>query len=140
MLGATTQLIEQGFPPFDRVNPGIKQAVHNALLESLLVHVRVVDDFPRRNRPSQSDDVVAVMYLPSWTPQTCLTRDERDHLNKRVMHLSTVRGDGPVGWQLDKARQLVTKFTEFLQAFSVEEPSRAQWFRKWMEWDEPAAT
>ena len=138
MLSGTTQLIEQDFPPSDRVKPTVRVVIRNALLESLLVHIRVLDDFLGMEAPAQPDDVVAVGFLPSWEPRRCLTPDERAYVNKRVMHLTTVRGAGPAPWQLDKAREVMRHFREFLQALHASDPAKAKWFRRWVQWEEPS--
>jgi hypothetical protein len=134
MLSGTTQLIEQDFPPSDRVKPTVREVIRNALLESSLVHVRVLDDFLRMKAPNQPDDVVAVQFLPSWEPRSCLIPDERDYVNKRLMHLTTVRGTGPAPWQLDKSREVFRNFRTFLQALDASDPAKAEWFRRWVQW------
>ncbi len=61
MLAGTTQLIEKGFPPPSRVKEGVRDVVRNALLESSLVHIRVLDDFLSMYAPrAEPDDVVAI--------------------------------------------------------------------------------
>ena len=136
MLSGTTQLIEQNFPPPSRVKEAVRGVVRNALLESSLVHIRVFDDFLSRYAPARTDDVVAIDFLSSWTPRTCLTQDERDYLNKRLMHLTTVRADGPAPWQLGKARELMNIFREFLQALHADDSEKGDWFRPWVEWEQ----
>jgi hypothetical protein len=133
MLAGTTQLIEKDFPPPSRVKEGVRDVVRNALLESSLVHVRVLDDFLSMYAPGRPDDVVAIDFLTLWKPRTCLTRDERDYVNKRLMHLRTVRGEGPAPWQLEKARELMNNFREFLQALDTHDPAKAEWFRPYVE-------
>lgn len=140
MLSGTTQLIEQGFPPSDRVEPTVREVVRNALLESLLVHIRVLDDFLSMEAPARPDDVVAVDFLPSWEPRRCLTAEERTYVNKRVMHLTAVRGAGPAPWELDKGREVMRHFREFLRALEASDPAKAQWFRRWVQWEEASST
>jgi hypothetical protein len=135
MLAGTTQLIEKNFPPPSRVKAPMRDVVRNALLESSLIHIRVLDDFLSRYAPARTDDVVAGDFLSSWEPRTCLTQDERDYLNKRLMHLTTVRAEGPAPWQLGKARELMNNFREFLQALEAHDPAKTEWFRRFVGWE-----
>lgn len=135
MLSGTTQLLELDFPPLDRVEPTVRLVTRNALLESSLVHIRVLDDFLSMKEAAQPDDVVAVDFLPSWEPRSCLTPDGRASVNKRTMHLTTVRGDGPAPWQLDKGREVMRNFRTFLQALHASDSAKAEWFSRWVQWE-----
>jgi hypothetical protein len=68
--------------------------VGNGLLESLLVHVRLLDDFlanKRRRGPSGGDDLTASDYNPSWSGNGFLKDYERSTINKKVTHLTRTR-------------------------------------------------
>lgn len=132
MLARTTQLLEAGTTP----PVGAEQAVviRNALLESALLHLRVLDDFLCLKSRTRADDVVAMDFLPSWTPQTGLSEGERQYVNKRVMHLTTTRGEGPAPWELARFREVFQTFVALLHQLELAAPERAAWFRRWLDW------
>ncbi len=135
MLSGATQLIEQNFPPPDRVLPKERDVVRNALLESVLVHARALEDFLSRERPAKGDDVVAVDFLPTWGRRCCLTQQDRDYINKRTMHLTTLRGDGPAPWDLNKSNVVFRNFVDFLRALHACDPSSAAWFSRYVQFE-----
>lgn len=55
---------------------------HDAVLESFLVHARLLDDFLARDLPKpgtpSEDDVVARHYLPNWPRARVMSKSERD--------------------------------------------------------------
>jgi hypothetical protein len=66
------------------------------LLESLLLHVRLLDDFladRRRRGPEGGDDLTAKDYNSSWSNNGFLTPDERSAINKKLAHLTRSRQD-----------------------------------------------
>lgn len=66
------------------------------LLESLLLHVRLLDDFlanRRRRGPKGRDDLTAKDYNSSWSGNGFLTPDERSAINKKLAHLTRSRQD-----------------------------------------------
>lgn len=86
MIGVLGQLKTSADLPF----------VGYGLLESLLLHVRLLDDFlgNRRRRGSEGDDdLTAKDYNPSWSNNGFLKRDERSAINKRLAHLTRSRRD-----------------------------------------------
>jgi hypothetical protein len=63
------------------------------LLESLLVHVRMLDDFlatRRRKGAAGFDDLTARVYNSSWTSNGFLRTNERSAINKKLAHLTLV--------------------------------------------------
>jgi hypothetical protein len=69
------------------------------LLESLLLHVRLLDDFlanRRRRGPEGDDDLTAKDYNSSWTSNGFLKADERSAINKKLAHLTRSRRDNSV--------------------------------------------
>ena len=98
-----------------------------------LAHVRALYDFLRMKAPKHSDDVVAVQFLASWEPRSCLTPDGRDYVNMRVMHWTTTRGEGPAPWQMDKSREVFPDFRAFLLALVASDPAKAEWFGQWVQ-------
>jgi hypothetical protein len=69
------------------------------LLESLLVHVRLLDDFlanKRRKGRDGDDDLTARDYNSSWSSNGFLKTDERSAINKKLAHLTRSRQDSRV--------------------------------------------
>lgn len=101
-------------------------AIQNALLESFLLHVRILLDFlspPRR--PPLEDDVIATDYAPTW--KTVDTADGgkyiemlREEINKRLAHLTYKRlkiADRDKGWNfIGIEARLVKWLHEFLRS------------------------
>jgi hypothetical protein len=133
MLSGTLQLIDQDFPPAEKVHETVRTVVRNALFESSLMHVRVLEDFLTLAAPSQPDDVIATDFLPSWDRRRCLSTAERSYVNKRIMHLTTVRGEGPAPWQLEKSREVFRRFRLFLETLRSTDPQKVDWFDPWIE-------
>jgi hypothetical protein len=72
------------------------------LLESLLLHVRLLDDFlgnRRRKGPEGDDDLTAKDYNSSWSNNGFLKGDERSAINKKLAHLTRSRRDHRVNQQ-----------------------------------------
>jgi hypothetical protein len=72
------------------------------LLESLLVHVRLLDDFlanRRRKGRDGDDDLTARDYRSSWSSYGFLKTDERSAINKKLAHLTRSRQDHRVNQQ-----------------------------------------
>jgi hypothetical protein len=72
------------------------------LLESLLVHVRLLDDFlanRRRRGRDGDDDLTARDYNSSWSSNGFLKADERSSINKKLVHLTRSRRDHTVDQQ-----------------------------------------
>ena len=66
------------------------------LLESFLLHVRLLDDFlgnRRRRGPEGNDDLRAKDYNSSWSDNGFLTPNERSAINKKLAHLTRSRQD-----------------------------------------------
>ena len=93
-----------------------------ALIEALLVHLRLLDDFlgskgqVERATEGDRDDVFAGHWVDKWEPCTFLSDDERKRVNAKVAHLSgrrlTLRDVQP-----DDIPPLVKKCCERLQEF-----------------------
>jgi hypothetical protein len=62
------------------------------LLESLLVHIRLIDDF-LADRRTRSDDLTASDYHSSWSSNGFLKAAERSSIHKKVVHLTRSRRD-----------------------------------------------
>lgn len=88
MIGALGQLKTPTDLPF----------VGYGLLESLLLHVRMLDDFLAggRQRGPDGDDLTARDYNSSWPNRGFLKKDERSAINKKLAHLTRSRQDHEV--------------------------------------------
>lgn len=88
MAATGTQLLHQP--------PGLHgEALKNVLLESVLVHLRLLDDFVGRATRAHKDDVLAVDYLETWDPAEVGPLGEfRRPINTQVAHLSIAREAG----------------------------------------------
>jgi hypothetical protein len=110
--------------------------VGNGLLESLLLHVRLLDDFlgnRRRRGPEGDDDLTAKDYNSSWSNNGFLKRDERTAINKKLAHLTRSRRNQKVdqrwrtsgaldaegNWhRIDLAKRALASFTNFIETLS----------------------
>lgn len=126
-MGDATKLIRAGKFPTDR--PTFDRVVGNALLESVLIHVRSLDDFFRRTVSLEDDDVFAVHYLPTWSPTRLLTKSQRDKVNKSLAHLTSARATGPVSWPLDVVDNALDVFRSFAVDLRASFPPRFAWFK-----------
>ena len=99
------------------------------LLESLLVHVRLLDDF-LANRRLRDDDLTASDYNSSWPSKGFLIPEERSSIHKKVVHLTRSRQDPEVDqrWRTtgaldaegnwprsNAAKRALATFTEFIE-------------------------
>lgn len=106
---------------------GFPCEVDDALLEALLVHLRLLNDFlgPRKH----PRDVVASDWLPSWESRGFLTEEQQRRINKQLAHLSCDR-DWGFKWDV---RAMTTAcclaLKEFFEALEHDEPRRAKAFR-----------
>lgn len=105
------------------------RVVKNALLESVLVHLRSIDDFLQL-KAARDDDVIALDYLPSWNPRPALSEKDRADVNKRVQHLTTRRLRGKRQWALALVAQALEVCVEFLQQLERDQPLRAASFKQ----------
>jgi hypothetical protein len=99
------------------------------LLESLLVHVRLLDDF-LANRRFRDDDLTASDYNSSWPSNGFLRTEERSSIHKKVVHLTRSRQDRKAAqrWRTtgaldaegnwdrsDLAERALAAFTKFIE-------------------------
>lgn len=86
MVAASVAAIQQ---------PELPSYVNNLIVESGLVHARILDEFFGRVRKSgRVDDVFAVHYTARWKPRSIFDASWRTSVNKRLQHLTTARIDG----------------------------------------------
>ena len=78
--------------------------IHNALLESFLIHARILTEFLYRNKPLQ-DTILASQYFPSannWEsirpPKTELLKETEKDAHKQLAHLTYTRLQGKTQW------------------------------------------
>jgi hypothetical protein len=108
----------------------------NALLEAMLVHLRLLDDFfgskqqlAPRNR-SATDDVFARHWLPSWQPRRFLTETQRGRANAQITHLAARRRWNhrwPLPQMTSRCCRTLLRFVDELEQ---EAPQRAKAFAK----------
>jgi len=84
-----------------------------AVLESFLVHVRLLDDFFFPKKPEQ-DDILAICLSSSWSAPPCtssLSCKERVRINKLLAHFTRARiqavQQGQASWHMDSLRQQI---------------------------------
>ena len=104
---------------------------HDAVLESFLVHARLLDDFLACPIPEQkgrgNDDVVARYYVPTWPLKRVIPGSQRVQANKLVAHLTWSREDKqPIDVAL-----ILGSVVSGLRRFLSEVPSeRRPWFER----------
>lgn len=126
---------------------GLSQDARNAVLESLLVHARILDDFLLNRDGPDGDDVLAKHYAP-WDERSILPAemikkkqrfwtfmpgDSREQANKRVAHLTQRRlddGENKKVRYLAVAHAIAATFLAFLDRVAENDPSRSAWFAK----------
>jgi hypothetical protein len=119
--------------PLTKSSP--KSLRENALLEALLVHLRLFDDFfgsSKQTQPRQRsdrDDVFARHWLPTWRPRGVLSPVQRSRVNAQLAHL-TARRRMKNPWTLEMVRRTCRVLIAFLDQLEREQPRRARAFRK----------
>lgn len=102
----------------------------NAVVESALLHLRVLRDFFLCREPKYDDDIIAADYFPrgGWNPAgPSALQNTKDEIDKRLAHLTT-RRLARVTWD----RGLMEKAVEDLISLfkrSLRDP-QAGWFSK----------
>jgi hypothetical protein len=100
--------------------------IDNALIESCLVHARLLADFLDAKKATY-EDALAVHYAPSWHSRDTLTKDERDLINWMIMHLSAERIRVTEGLDLVKiAERVLQVMGQFIA--QIIEPEIQRWF------------
>ncbi len=97
-------------------SPELSPVVQNALLESLLMHIRNLAQF-LDNEPRKKD-MYAGDFVPSWTKPHCVSADDLDRIHRQVAHLTYDRfpeGHPNKRWEIEK---LVTPLLGALRDFS----------------------
>ncbi|MBS1698598.1 MAG: hypothetical protein JST25_09395 [Actinobacteria bacterium] len=69
----------------------IEQGLSTALLESFLIHVRVIDEFLGGRGHARKDDLTAAAYASTWNRPGCLSEEHRTQMDKEMAHLTTQR-------------------------------------------------
>lgn len=77
-------------------------ALHDAAMESVVVHVRCLREFFDPNRTPKPDDVMPCDFLneQSWTPPAVSVRlnAAKTDADKRLAHITYARTEAPVSW------------------------------------------
>jgi len=100
-----------------------------ALLEAVLVHVRLLDDFHgQTSAKAHPDDFTAEHYLPTWTPRRTLSQSDREAINAQLAHMSIKRVSG-YGWRVEAlVADTCRMFVSFVDTLRASDPRRAAWF------------
>jgi hypothetical protein len=100
-----------------------------ALLEAVLVHLRLLDEFLGQRPGTQYDDARAMHWVKTWKPKGFLSRTQRDRVNAKVAHLTARRtelGD----WQPAELAPLVRDCCLRLKTFFADlDAARTDAFR-----------
>lgn len=114
--------------PEDR-RPDEFALLHNALLEGVLLHARVLIEF---HLPRMSDDITPAMFLQDKISDDATTkrlREAKNRIDKRLVHLTTTRSKPFAGWELVAlVGDVLDTVERFLKAVAAAHPERAQWF------------
>ena len=92
VTGQARELIRRHPSGMPTPTTGFPGPIDDALLEAILVHLRLLEDFLGSRKDGR--DVIAEDWLPSWSPQTFLTCDQRDAINLQLAHMSSERDWG----------------------------------------------
>jgi hypothetical protein len=105
--------------------PVTDTVVSNSLIESFLVHARLLDEFfGAKSRGPRNRDVRAKDFNPSWVRGYVLTADERDGIDGKVVHLAEDRVEGFPWWLGD----ILVRFVEVFEKFIGADEGRRQFF------------
>jgi len=106
---------------------GSDVTIDNALIESCLVHARLLGDFLDVKKSRYEDAALAVHYLASWDSKDTLAKDERKRINWMIMHLSAKRSRVKEGVDLvgtaDRVMQVMDRFIG-----EIIDPDTRRWF------------
>jgi hypothetical protein len=115
-------------------SPENLDAIGRALIEAVLVHLRLLDAFlgdrnqTKEHRPSDKDDVFARHWCPAWEPHGFLTPDEYDGINAQLAHLAARRWHGYPWLLADMTKRCCVGFLEFFDVVAQDAPDRAAAF------------
>jgi hypothetical protein len=139
MLLRQFDLLERRRATAERGRRPVLGADGQALLEAVLVHLRLLDDFlgsPKqceRRESSARNDVFARHWVPSWRPNRFLTGKQRKRINAQLMHLAWRRLDS--GWNIrpeevpDMVRGCCRRLNEFFAQVEALDRDRLRAFR-----------
>lgn len=108
------------------LTPQGDRLAHIAYLESMLLHVRNLDDYFTKPKPQRNDDLTASQLTGDWTPTpaaACARLSERrDLINKHLSHLTLARVEDntPPEWPIiEMARDIVDIATDWIKHFAA---------------------
>jgi hypothetical protein len=106
---------------------GFGNPIDDALLEAVLVHLRLLGDFLGSRRMS-ARDLHASDWVPDWRGRAWLANDVRARINAQVAHLSKER-DPSFDWRIrDYAYACCGALDEFVRAVRANCPDRSPAF------------
>jgi heme exporter protein D len=107
-------------------------------IESILIHLRLLDDFLSRRARStrmdqgeriEVDDVLALDYFPEWVSSSDLLSGRRRAINSYVAHVSMSRDE--IDWDIPQlAQSVIEEFARFLSEIQRQRPIFAASFAK----------
>lgn len=110
----------------------------NACLESMLLHVRNLDDFLNTTTRKFKSDLIAVEFTPSWkpSPEDAAQRllDRRSIINQHLSHLTWERATntGPPPWPIvEMARDVLCIAADWIEHYVLEEGIQPGDLRLW---------
>lgn len=104
--------------------------MQNCAIESFLLHYRALREFFGNSSKNKPDDIRASDYLDTWQSTATWLNDEheRDKINKRLAHLSTLRTTLDNEWDFPHMQWNVSQtFEDFISALA---PDQQVWFSK----------
>jgi hypothetical protein len=120
----TTMVVEAGHPTLHGSDPILRIA----LLEAVLVHVRLLDDFHGQSGANYPNDITADDYLPTWSPKRTLSQPARQAINAQLAHVSIHRITGYT-WPVETlVADTCRTFVSFVDQLQASDPARAVWF------------
>ena len=113
----------------------LSDGVKNLVLESFLLHYRILRDFLYPKGSKKEDDVLAADYVTSWGYSESdwkeVVPDETNRLNKALAHLSYKRLDyaeNPTLKQWEFARMFSALQQAFARFLHLVPPNQRAWF------------
>jgi hypothetical protein len=122
-------LIESGFDG-ELSDANLAEAVKTALVESVVVHARALNDFLALTRSRNSQpEVFATDFDPRWRPRSFLSEHDRESMNKRLGPITMQSTRGPATVQVEPFLAVLRAFGDFLDGLGTREPTRHRWFK-----------
>jgi hypothetical protein len=123
------ELIESGVGR-ELSDANLAEAVKTALVESVDVHARALNDFLALTRTRNSQpEVFATDFDPRWRPRQVLTERQREAIDKRLGPITMQSTRGSEDIEVDPFLAVLRAFGDFLDGLGTREPTRQTWFK-----------